>query len=61
MSETEFKRRLIEANRESVLQLARADLVGAMNHQEVMASEILDRGSEFHFVLDPQALARRGW
>jgi ActR/RegA family two-component response regulator len=57
----QFKQRLVDANRQRLLELARADLVGAMNHQEVVASEIRDLGSEFHFVLDPHARARQGW
>jgi len=32
--------------------LARADLVGAMPRATVAASEIVDRGCTFHFVLD---------
>ncbi len=61
MTEAQFKRRLVDANREGLLELARADLVGAMNQREIMASEIRDLGSEFHFVLDRAELRRRGW
>lgn len=32
--------------------LARADLVAAMDHEAVVASEISDRGATFHFVQD---------
>jgi hypothetical protein len=46
-----FKRALLEANRLRYLDLARADMVGAMDRQEVADSEISDRGSSFHFVL----------
>jgi hypothetical protein len=47
-----LKRRLIAANREQRLTLARADLVGAMDPREVAASEIRHLNSTFHFVLD---------
>jgi CheY-like chemotaxis protein len=55
MPMAEFKRHLLAANREAHLVLARADLVGAMDRQEVAESEIEDRGSTFHFVMDPNA------
>jgi ActR/RegA family two-component response regulator len=63
MSVARFKQLLVDAQRERHLNLARADLVAAMNHQEVMASEINSLGSTFHFVIDPTADARRrrGW
>lgn len=48
----QFKRLLIDANRQGHLVLARADLVGAMDRDEIRESEISDLGSEFHFVLD---------
>lgn len=48
-----FKRHLIDANRAQALNLARADLVDAMDYQEVEESEIEDMGATFHFVLDP--------
>lgn len=48
-----FKKRLVEANRNRLLVLARADLVGAMDPTEVADSEINDRGADFHFVIDP--------
>lgn len=47
-----FKRWLVTANRDGWLQLARADLVGAMDPKQVAESEIRDRGATFHFVLD---------
>jgi hypothetical protein len=53
----ELKRRLVDANRAGLLSLARADLVGAMNPEEVKLSEILDRGASFHFVLDNSRLS----
>jgi hypothetical protein len=52
----ELKQRLLEANRASLLDLARADLVGAMDRDEVAMSEIADRGASFHFVLDARRL-----
>ncbi len=55
MTLPQFKRQLIAANRSRVLDLARADLVGAMDRSEVDTSEIQDMGSEFHFVIDQNA------
>lgn len=52
MSLPEFKGWLLDANQDSYLNLARADFVGAMNREQVLASEIRDRGASFHFVLD---------
>jgi hypothetical protein len=46
---------LVDANREGYLQLARADLVGAMDPAEVRASEIESLGSTFHFVVADRA------
>jgi hypothetical protein len=54
-----FKARLVDANREGLLSLARADLVAAMDPDAVAASEIRSLGSEFHFVIDPTA--REPW
>jgi hypothetical protein len=47
-----FKRWLLDANAKQAVVLARADLVGAMDPAQVAASEIVDRGASFHFVLD---------
>lgn len=47
-----FKRWLLDANARHAIVLARADLVGAMDPAQVAASEIVDRGASFHFVLD---------
>lgn len=55
MSLPEFKRWLLDQNRRGTLILARADVIGAMNPQMVARSEIQDRGSTFHFVLDKRA------
>lgn len=49
----QFKQQLVDANRARLLDLARADMVGAMDPTEVMQSEILNLGSSFHFVVDP--------
>lgn len=50
-----FKQWLVSANRDQLLNLARADLVGAMDARLVAESEIEDLGATFHFVLDNQA------
>jgi hypothetical protein len=47
-----FKRWLVTANRDQLLDLARADLVGAMDAELVAESEIRDLGATFHFVVD---------
>jgi hypothetical protein len=47
-----FKRWLVIANREQLIDLARADLVGAMDPKLVAESEIEDLGATFHFVVD---------
>lgn len=52
-----FKRWLLAANRDRLLDLARADLVGAMDSRLVAESEIEDLGSTFHFVLDRRVVA----
>lgn len=59
MSLAEFKRWLVDQNRERTLDLARADLVGAMDPTLVRESEIVDLGSAFHFVIDRSARNRR--
>jgi hypothetical protein len=50
-----FKRWLLAANRDRLLDLARADLVGAMDPRLVAESEVEDLGTTFHFVLDRRA------
>ncbi|HEY0987601.1 MAG TPA: hypothetical protein VGD80_11145 [Kofleriaceae bacterium] len=50
-----FKRWLVTANRDQLLDLARADRVGAMDAKLVAESEIRDLGSTFHFVVDRRA------
>lgn len=56
MTLDELKHRLLDANRTDRLSLARADLVDAMDRNEVATSEIYDRGASFHFVLDAQRM-----
>lgn len=36
----------------TLMVLARADLVAAMDHEAVVTSELTDRGATFHFLLD---------
>jgi len=52
LSLDEFKARLVAAHRAGELQLARADLVAAMDPALVAASEITVDGASFHFVID---------
>lgn len=51
-----FKASLIKANREGLLILARADLVGAMNPKLVAGSHIRYLNSDFHFIILPEHL-----
>lgn len=50
MDEQEFKRHLGEANRAGLLALSRADLVEAMDPQDVRSSETPYLNATFHFV-----------
>jgi hypothetical protein len=50
MTRAEFDRHLVEANRQNLLTLSRADLVSAMDPGDVEASEIRLPHSTFHFV-----------
>ena len=50
MNLDQFKRRLTEANREGHLSLSRADLVSAMDPQDVAESETHYLNAAFHFV-----------
>jgi len=45
-----FKRRLIEAHQDGLIELSRADLVDAMPTADVAASETVHSGARFHFV-----------
>lgn len=49
-----FKGVLLVANRDGLLALSRADLVGAMDPGEVADSAIEDGGASFHFVQAPR-------
>jgi len=55
LSLDEFKRWLVTANRDELLELERADAVGAMDAKLVAASEIKNLNTTFHFVIDPHA------
>jgi hypothetical protein len=46
----DFKRRLAEANNARLLNLSRADLVEAMDPEDVRLSEVAYLGASFHFV-----------
>jgi hypothetical protein len=50
-TEREFKAALVECHRKSLLLLARADLVAAMDEREVRASETHYLNATFHFVV----------
>jgi len=45
-----FKRMLLRANQKGLLSLSRADLVEAMNAEDVRRSEIESLGDTVHFV-----------
>jgi hypothetical protein len=50
LGEREFKRLLVEAHRRGSLVLARADLVAAMNPEDVRASETTHLNATYHFI-----------
>jgi hypothetical protein len=50
-----FKQRLLDANRERLLTLVRADLVSTMSPADVAESAIQDGPSEYHFVVRARA------
>lgn len=54
MSSEDFKRRLVEANTDRRLDLGRADLVEAMDPEDVRRSEVRHLGASFHFVRIPR-------
>lgn len=54
LSLEQFKDWLIRANRDSLLNLARADLIDDMDPRLVADSQIENLGATFHFVVDPQ-------
>lgn len=51
LSIPEFKRRLLDAQRAGEVELARADLVAAMDPRLVADSETLADGASFHFIV----------
>ncbi len=51
LSMSEFKDRLVQANREGLVRLSRADLISAMDPKLVSASETDAKGATFHFIL----------
>lgn len=55
LSIPDFKRRLLDAHRAGSLELARADLVAAMDPRLVASSETLADGASFHFVVREEA------
>lgn len=59
MSLDQFKAWLVDQNRRQNVQLARADLVDAMDPTQVERSEIDDLGAQFHFLVDKDA--RESW
>ena len=52
MTMPQFKQWLIQNNQMRNIDLARADLIGAMDPKLVSESEINDKGATFHFVID---------
>ena len=55
LSLADFKRRILEAQRAGRLELARADLVAAMDPRRVADSETLADGASFHFIVREEA------
>ncbi len=55
LSIPDFKRRLLDAQRAGSLELARADLVAAMDPRLVADSETLADGASFHFIVREEA------
>lgn len=49
----EFKAKLVEANREGLVNLVRADLVQAMDFSKIQASKTSHLNAEFHFIKLP--------
>jgi CheY-like chemotaxis protein len=54
-----FKRRLVEANQQGLVDLARMDARGDADPEEVEESEIVDRGATFHMIRDRSARQRQ--
>ncbi len=57
MSLPEFKRALIAANRQGLVNLARQDLRDKKDQDIALESEIVDLGSSFNFLIDPAGSA----
>jgi hypothetical protein len=56
-----FKRWLLTANRDQLIDLVRADSQGDMDGRLLEESEIRDLGATFHFVVDRQMATSRGY
>jgi hypothetical protein len=56
-----FKRWLVTANRDQLIDLVRADSQGDMDGRLLEESEIRDLGATFHFVVDRQMATSRGY
>ena len=54
MTRQDFNNHLVDANRENLLTLSRADLVSGMNPDDVLQSEIKLPHSSFHFIRTDQ-------
>lgn len=54
MTRQEFNNHLVDANRENLVTLSRADLVSGMNPDDVQQSEIKLPHSSFHFIRTDQ-------
>lgn len=52
MTLDQFKRRLLEANQQQLIDLARMDAQGDFDTDEIEESEIDDRGAHFHLIRD---------
>ena len=50
MTRSDFDQLLVDANRQNLLTLSRADLISAMNPQDVQESEIRSANATFHFL-----------
>lgn len=58
LSASEFKRRLVEAQKSGLISLTRADLVERIDQAKVRASEIERMGATFHFIGPPRKKKR---
>lgn len=46
----QFKQKLLELNRQGMIQLCRADLIEALDQKDLSESRLIDLGSSFHFI-----------